>query len=408
MSDRPTTGPIRSGGSGRRRSRAGSLRGVPAELRMRGQVGGVRLSLWRAVAVFRAAALLIDLVLILRWHHLYERPGLALATGAAMTVVTLGVVGAAVTGRAHRPAVVVADVLATAGLTLLSIPVQTTAQQHGGMITLTSIWAAGPTLEAAFVAGPVGGVAVALVQYLASVVVADSGEGRTLYSGVLLVLAGAVVGVVARLAVRAEDDLRAASAAQAAVAERERLSREIHDGVLQVLGLVHRTGREAGGPWTTIAAAAAEQESALRALITSRPVDPADQLGVELGATLRSLRSTRVTISTPAQPVDLPPRAAVMVADAVRAALHNVEQHAGPDARAWVLLEDDDGVVRVTVRDDGAGMPDGRLADAAEQGRVGVARSIRGRIEELGGTCAIVSAPGEGTEIDMAIPVGMR
>jgi signal transduction histidine kinase len=365
-------------------------------------VTGVRLSLWRAVTVFRAAALAIDLVLIVRWHHLYDRPGLALLTGAAMVVVTIAMGTAALTGNAHRPVVVAADALATMGLTLLSIPVQTAAQQHGHMITLTSIWAAGPTLEAAFVAGPFGGVAVAALQYLASVVVADNGSGRTLYSGVLLLLAGAVVGVVTRLAVRAEGELRAASAAQAAVAERERLTRQIHDGVLQVLGLVHRTGRDAAGPWPAIAAAAAQQEAALRALITSRPLE---RDGAELGAALRALRSTRVTVSTPAEPVALPPDAAAAVTDAVRAALHNVEQHAGPDAHAWVLLDEADGGVRVTVRDDGAGISASRLAEARHQGRIGVARSIRGRIEELGGTCTIVSAAGAGTEIDMTVPL---
>ncbi len=371
-------------------------------------VTGIRLSLWRAVTVFRVAALLIDLVLIVRWQHLYERPSLALATGAAMIVVTLAVGTAAVRGQAHRSGLVVADVIATAGLTLLSIPVQTTTQHHGGMITLTSIWAAGPTLEAAFVAGPLGGITAAVLQYLVTVVVADNGAGRTLYSGVLLVLAGTVVGVVTRLAVRAEDELRVASAARAAVAERERLTRQIHDGVLQVLGLVSRTGHDAAPPWPAIAAAAAEQESALRGLITSRPVDPAVEPGagpgVELGTALRALRSSRVTISTPADPVDLAPTAAAMVADAVRAALHNVDQHAGRDAHAWVLLEDIDETIRVTVRDDGAGMPEGRLAVADGQGRIGVSRAIRGRIEDLGGTCEIVSAPGEGTEIAMTVP----
>ncbi len=376
---------------------------MPAELRL--PVTGVRLSLWRAVTVFRVAALLIDVFLILRWHPLYERPGLALATGGIMIVATAAIGAAALRGRAHRPGVVGLDVLATAALTLLSIPVQTAPQQHGHMITLTSIWAAGPTLEAAFVAGPIGGIAAAALQYTASVVVADNGGGRTLYSGVLLLLAGAVVGVVSRLAVRAEDDLRAASAAQAAVAERERLTRQIHDGVLQVLGLVHRTGQDADGPWPVIAAEAAEQEAALRGLITSRPIE---RDGTELGAALRALRTARVTISTPAEPVNLTPATTTMVTDAVRAALHNAERHAGPDAHVWVLLDDAGDSVRVTVRDDGAGMAADRLADARAQGRVGVARSICGRIEELGGTCTIVSAPGEGTEIDMRLPIDRR
>ena len=71
--------------------------------------------------------------------------------------------------------------------------------------------------------------------------------------------------------VRTEHELAEAVAAQAALAERERLARSIHDGVLQVLGLVHRTGRDAGGRWAELATEAATQEAALRALITSRP-----------------------------------------------------------------------------------------------------------------------------------------
>jgi signal transduction histidine kinase len=50
-------------------------------------------------------------------------------------------------------------------------------------------------------------------------------------------------------------------------------------------------------------------------------------------------------------------------------------------------------------------MPAGRLAEAAADGRLGVAQSIRGRIRDLGGRVSIVSAPGEGTEIEMTVPL---
>jgi hypothetical protein len=180
----------------------------------------------------------------------------------------------AVQGRAHRPSVIVLDILGTAGLTLLSIPAQTPAQQHGGMVTITTIWAAGPTIEAALLAGPLGGVVAAVLQFATAALVAEEWHGRTLYSGVLLIVTGAVVGLVSQLVVRAESDLRVAAATQSALAERERLARSIHDGVLQVLALVHRAGAEAGGQWATLAAAAAEQEAALRGLITSHPAVP--------------------------------------------------------------------------------------------------------------------------------------
>lgn len=366
-------------------------------------VDGVRRSLWRALAVFRVATLLVSIVLIVKWQPIYARPLVAVLVGAAMAFVTAAVALLAVSGRAHRPALVVADVVVTAGLTVLTRAAQTPAQYHGEMVTLTTIWAAGPTIEAAVVGGSVTGVAAALVQYLVSAGVAESLFGRTLYSGVLLVLTGGIVGLVTTYAVRAEDELRVASAAQASLAERERLARSIHDGVLQVLGLVHRTGRDGPAPWAALAAEAGEQEAALRALITSRPVETSGPDG-DLAGELHTLRSARVTVSTPAGPVLLPPPVVGEVTAAVRAALANVAGHAGPSAHAWVLIDDRDDAVAVVVRDDGVGFDPARLASAEREGRLGVAHSIRGRVVDLGGTCTVTSGPGDGTTVELVIP----
>jgi signal transduction histidine kinase len=92
----------------------------------------------------------------------------------------------------------------------------------------------------------------------------------------------------------------------------------------------------------------------------------------------------------------------------VRAALHNVEVHAGPDAHAWVFVEDTDQELRVIVRDDGVGFEPGRLVEAERDGRLGVATSVRGRIEQLGGSVHITTQPGEGTMIEMAVPLHER
>mgnify|MGYP006170742837 CR=1 FL=1 len=45
-----------------------------------------------------------------------------------------------------------------------------------------------------------------------------------------------------------------------------------------------------------------------------------------------------------------------------------------------------------------------RLADARTEGRLGVAASIEGRLRDLGGTMAVESAPGAGTELEMRVP----
>jgi signal transduction histidine kinase len=84
--------------------------------------------------------------------------------------------------------------------------------------------------------------------------------------------------------------------------------------------------------------------------------------------------------------------------------LGNVRRHAGPDAQAWVLLEDEGDGLRVTVRDDGAGFAAGRLAEAAAQGRLGVVQSIEGRLRAAGGSARLTSAPGQGTEVEPYAP----
>ena len=113
-------------------------------------------------------------------------------------------------------------------------------------------------------------------------------------------------------------------------------------------------------------------------------------------------------MSAPAEPVLLPAPVAAELAAAVRAALDNVARHAGPGARAWVLVEDLGAEVVVGVRDDGVGIPPGRLEQAAAEGRLGVAGSLRGRLADLGGTMTVVSAPGEGTELELRVPRGGR
>ena len=68
-----------------------------------------------------------------------------------------------------------------------------------------------------------------------------------------------------------------------------------------------------------------------------------------------------------------------------------------------MLLEDLGDRLVVSVRDQGPGIPAGRLEQAAAEGRMGVAGSIRGRIESLGGTAALASLP-SGTEWELTIP----
>ena len=60
------------------------------------------------------------------------------------------------------------------------------------------------------------------------------------------------------------------------------------------------------------------------------------------------------------------------------------------------------------LRDDGVGIPEGRLEQAAAEGHLGVAGSMRGRVQGLGGTIDLHTAPGEGTEWEIVVPRSLR
>ena len=79
--------------------------------------------------------------------------------------------------------------------------------------------------------------------------------------------------------------------------------------------------------------------------------------------------------------------------------------HVGRSAPAWVLLEAFPDRVVVSVRDEGPGIPAGRLEAAQTDGRLGVAESIRGRITDLGGTAELTTGI-YGTEWELTVPLG--
>jgi signal transduction histidine kinase len=167
----------------------------------------------------------------------------------------------------------------------------------------------------------------------------------------------------------------------------------VHDGVLQALALVSRTSAD-----EQLARLAAEQEVSLRRLVAGPAVTAPGE------ADLRELLPTGPGIETaaPAGAVLMPTARAQELAAAVAAAVDNAIGHGG--GRAWLLVEDEPDAVTVSVRDDGPGIEPGRLVEAESAGRMGVARSIRGRVADLGGTVELVSTPGQGTEVELHVP----
>jgi signal transduction histidine kinase len=77
----------------------------------------------------------------------------------------------------------------------------------------------------------------------------------------------------------------------------------------------------------------------------------------------------------------------------------NASKHSGA-AEVYVFLDADTKHVALFVRDRGSGFD----PDAVADDRRGIADSIRGRMERVGGTANIVSSPGEGTEVELELP----
>lgn len=366
------------------------------------QPSGLQAPLWRAIAVYRIAALVYVSILVIRNVGAYERPVLAwpvLAVMAAWTVLTT--YAYADPGR-RRPPLLVADLLITMGVLAASIWVVGRAGLEEGRPTLAVAWHVAPVIAWAVAGGRRAGIVAALAMGATDLAVRAHYDQAAFTGTVLMVLAALAVGYLVRLAEIAQARLQRAIELEAATRERERLARDIHDSVLQVLALVKRRGAGLDGEAGELARLAGEQEVALRALVTS-PSPGADVEMVDLRTLLAPYASTSVSVAAPAAAVLLASRPAREIAAAVSAALDNVVEHCPPGTKAWVLVEDEPEQITVSVRDDGCGITPARLGEAEGQGRLGVAQSIKGRIRQLGGTVTITSAPDEGTEVEMVI-----
>jgi signal transduction histidine kinase len=369
-------------------------------------VSGIEASempLWRALAVFRMAAFAYSIALVARNFERYTHPVLGwliIGVMGAWTAVTIYGYGRP---RWRRWPLLLADLVITAGSLLASPWVLGASGRAAGKLTIPLAWVAGPVIAWAISGGRRRGALAAIVMGSCDLSVRGSVDETSLDTTVLMLLAGIAVGHVARLADEARERLQRATHLEAATRERERLARGIHDSVLQVLALFQRRGAELGGEAAELGRLAGEQEAALRALISDGT--PQDEPGgeIDLRAALRRFATPTTSLACPAGAVLVPANVAEEVAAAVGAALDNVHRHCGPQVQAWVLVEDEEDAITVTVRDDGPGIAPGRLDQAATDGRLGVAQSIRGRIRDLGGTVTITSTPGQGTEVELRL-----
>ncbi|MFF5156968.1 MacS family sensor histidine kinase [Streptomyces sp. NPDC000348] len=381
--------------------------------------------LWRALTGYRILALVYAIGLFATAHAEFPRPWLAVGYFAVLAVWTLATLPRTANEAACTKRFLTAD-LTVAIVGILLTPLADAPERvQGGGPTLPSIWTAGSVLAFAVKGGWRWAALASTLVAAANLVERGSPARDTVHNVILVWVASIAIGYVVEVARASERTLARALEIEAATRERERLARDIHDSVLQVLAMVQRRGAVIGGEAAELGRLAGEQEIALRTLVSGGLVpapraseDPArgavvravdedgtgDDGPVDLRTLLAPCAGPLVSLAEPGAPVRLAPAAAREVAAAVGAALDNVRRHAGEQARAWILVEDEPDEVIVTVRDDGPGIPEGRLAQAEGEGRLGVALSIRGRLRDLGGSAEVISVPGQGTEVELRVP----
>lgn len=184
--------------------------------------------------------------------------------------------------------------------------------------------------------------------------------------------------------------------------ERARVAAHLHDSVLQTLALIQR---HAADPART-AQLARQQERELRTwLYQDRSTTAQDRIRLdgaleEVAAEVDANHGVPVKVITVGDSGDFDPDALQPLLAAAREAAVNAAKHSGAK-QVDVFAERLPDRLEIFVRDIGRGFdPDDTAAD-----RRGLAESIVGRMERAGGSASIHSAPGEGTEVELRLPL---
>ena len=178
--------------------------------------------------------------------------------------------------------------------------------------------------------------------------------------------------------------------------ERAEVAARVHDSVLQTLALIQR---HADDP-RQVGALARQQERELRASLYANPARRAGGTLVDAleraAAEIEERHGVRVeVVSAGDRSLDAGLDALVLAA---REAMTNAAKFSGePEISVYAEVGEDR--VEVFVKDRGRGFDPA----AVPADRYGLAQSVVGRMERHSGTASVRSAPGEGTEVRLAV-----
>ncbi|MFJ6066446.1 sensor histidine kinase [Streptomyces tendae] len=215
-------------------------------------------------------------------------------------------------------------------------------------------------------------------------------------------------------------DLARAQHTAGVLAERERLAREIHDTLAQGLSSIQLLLRAAeralpGRPDAAAGHVVAARQAAVDNLAEARrfvaALSPPTLEGTTLAGALERLCATtsarhRITarFHLTGAPAPLPTAHEVALLRVAQSALANTVRHADAGT-AEITLSHLGDQVGLDVVDDGTGFDPDELPPAdPEAGGFGLA-AMRARLDALGGTLTVESAPGHGTALAARLPL---
>ncbi|MFD0376736.1 sensor histidine kinase [Streptomyces sp. NPDC127112] len=217
--------------------------------------------------------------------------------------------------------------------------------------------------------------------------------------------------------IRTRRELAATERREGTLAERQRLSMEIHDTLAQHLSSQQMLLQAADRTWDSDPATARAHVRtatgiAARGLAEARRLvhdlaPPELDNGTGLADALRALDAgpdIEVRFHLEGTPAPLPDRAESALLRIAQGALANIREHSGARTAALTLSFLGDQVV-LDIADDGTGFTAATPATSAPADRGHGLPAIRARVRQLGGTLTIESTPGEGTVLSASIPL---
>jgi nitrate/nitrite-specific signal transduction histidine kinase len=207
----------------------------------------------------------------------------------------------------------------------------------------------------------------------------------------------------------------------AIVEERERIAREMHDGLAQVLGYVNtkafairRLLRDGNSPaaeemLAQLEEAARELYADVREGVLALRTTSPHSRGLAESICDYAVRFEQMTgiearceIDQPARGMRLPEMTEIQVIRIVQEALTNVRKHADAGI-ATIEMTANGSTLRVVVSDDGRGF-DVDATGAGEPPHFGL-ETMHERAESAGGELTVVSTPGGGTAVTVEVPL---